>query len=265
MAAASPTTRARTVTIKSEETRAYLTWLKDAWDKGIFPPGNTTWDGAGDNQAYLSGQAAFIANTGSVGIAAQERRSRALRGQRLLAAARRAQGHHLADRRRSRARSRSRARTRRPPRRCIEHLSNPEFMNAYFNVAIYGPVLKDQAKLPAFDGTNTDPGRPARARQERHAAGLPDVYNAAYADVSSQLHHPQDGAARRRRRLGLRRGDGRSPGRRPGDLRQVLSDVRRRACGRSPSAPTRVSPRRKRGPMASAPSGPRAGSPLSQG
>ena len=27
------------VTIKSEETRAYLTWLKDAWDKGLFPPG----------------------------------------------------------------------------------------------------------------------------------------------------------------------------------------------------------------------------------
>ncbi|MBK8083491.1 MAG: extracellular solute-binding protein [Devosia sp.] len=60
------------VTIKSEETRAYLAWLKDAWDKGIFPPGNTTWDGAGDNQAYLSGQAAFIANTGSVGIAAKK-------------------------------------------------------------------------------------------------------------------------------------------------------------------------------------------------
>jgi multiple sugar transport system substrate-binding protein len=28
--------------------------------------GAATWDGAGDNQAYLSGQAAFIAKTGSV-------------------------------------------------------------------------------------------------------------------------------------------------------------------------------------------------------
>ena len=43
---------------------------------GVFPPGTTTWDGAGDNQAYLSGQAAFIANTGSVGIAAQGPRIR---------------------------------------------------------------------------------------------------------------------------------------------------------------------------------------------
>ncbi len=37
----------------------------------MFAPGSTTWDGAGDNQAYLSGQAGFIANTGSVGIAAK--------------------------------------------------------------------------------------------------------------------------------------------------------------------------------------------------
>src|SRR6185312_8440129 len=57
--------------IDSAETRTYLEWVKGAWDQGIFPPGNTTWDGAGDNQAYLSGQAAFIANTGSVAIAAK--------------------------------------------------------------------------------------------------------------------------------------------------------------------------------------------------
>ena len=57
--------------IKSPETRTYLAWVKDAWDKKLFPPGNTTWDGAGDNNAYLSGQAVFIANTGSVGIAAK--------------------------------------------------------------------------------------------------------------------------------------------------------------------------------------------------
>ena len=59
------------VTIKSEETRAYLAWLKDAWDKGIFPPGNTTWDGAGDNQA-AGGSLKIIADTddwdNSVGI-----------------------------------------------------------------------------------------------------------------------------------------------------------------------------------------------------
>src|SRR5262249_19247198 len=60
------------VTIKSEETRTFLQWVSDAWDAGLFPPGATTWDGAGDNMAYLAGQAIFIANTGSVHIAAQK-------------------------------------------------------------------------------------------------------------------------------------------------------------------------------------------------
>ena len=59
-----------TVTIKSAETRDYLDWVNGAWDEGLFPPGATTWDGAGDNKAYLAGQAIFIANTGSVHIAA---------------------------------------------------------------------------------------------------------------------------------------------------------------------------------------------------
>ena len=60
------------VTIDSPQTREWLAWVKDAWDKKLFAPGNTTWDGAGDNQAYLSGQVGFIANTGSVGIAAKK-------------------------------------------------------------------------------------------------------------------------------------------------------------------------------------------------
>jgi len=61
----------RNAAIKSDATRAFLTWLKDAWGKKLFPPGVMTWDGAGDNNAYLSGQAVFIANTGSVGLAAR--------------------------------------------------------------------------------------------------------------------------------------------------------------------------------------------------
>src|SRR5690606_1993982 len=59
------------VTLDSPETRLWLTWLKDAWDKGLFAPGATVWDGSGDNQAYLSGQVGFIANTGSVAVAAR--------------------------------------------------------------------------------------------------------------------------------------------------------------------------------------------------
>ena len=45
-------------------------------------------------------------------------------------------------------------------------------MNAYFNVAIYGPVLKDQAKLPAFDGTNPILAGLLDLAQAGHRAGL---------------------------------------------------------------------------------------------
>ena len=56
-------------TIKSEDTRTYLEWVTTAYEDGLFPPGVTTWDGAGDNTSYLSGQSIFIANTGSVTLA----------------------------------------------------------------------------------------------------------------------------------------------------------------------------------------------------
>jgi ABC-type glycerol-3-phosphate transport system substrate-binding protein len=180
----------KAVTIKSEETRAYLTWLKDAWDKGLFPPGAATWDGAGDNQAYLSGQAAFIANTGSVGIAARNDDPELFEASaftplpagpigtispitpqtRAITKASGAQDEAMA---------------------LLEHLSNPEFMNAYFDVAIYGPVLKDQEKLSAFDGQNTILTGLLGLAQTGTAPAYPDVYNAAYADMSSNFIVPK--------------------------------------------------------------------------
>ncbi len=123
------------VTIKSEETRAYLTWLKAAWDKGVFPPGNTTWDGAGDNQAYLAGQAAFIANTGSVGIAAKTDDPDLFAGSAFSALPGGPKGV-ISD-------VQLRVITKASPmqdeaKALLEYLANPDFMNAYFNVAIYG-------------------------------------------------------------------------------------------------------------------------------
>ncbi len=45
-------------------------------------------------------------------------------------------------------------------------------MNAYFNVAIYGPVLQDQAKFKAFDGNNPILAGLLDLVAERHGAGL---------------------------------------------------------------------------------------------
>jgi ABC-type glycerol-3-phosphate transport system substrate-binding protein len=179
-----------TVTIKSEETRTYLTWLKDAWDKGIFPPGNTTWDGAGDNQAYLSGQAAFIANTGSVGIAAKNDDPELFEASAFspLPAGPKGQVSPISPQ--SRAVSAS-SQNPEAAKALIEHLANPDFMNAYFNVAIYGPVLKNQESLPAFDGTNTILVGLLGLAKAGTPPAFPDVYNAAYADFSSNFIIPK--------------------------------------------------------------------------
>jgi ABC-type glycerol-3-phosphate transport system substrate-binding protein len=178
------------VTIKSEETRAYLTWLKDAWDKGIFPPGNTTWDGAGDNQAYLSGQAAFIANTGSVGIAAKKDDPELFASSAFSPLPGGPKGTITPITPQSRAISKS-SQNPAAAKALIEHLSNPEFMNAYFNVAIYGPVLKDQEKLSAFDGQNTILTGLLGLAKAGTPPAFPDVYNAAYADASGNFIIPK--------------------------------------------------------------------------
>ncbi|MBK8086007.1 MAG: extracellular solute-binding protein [Devosia sp.] len=178
------------VTIKSEETRAYLAWLKDAWDKGIFPPGNTTWDGAGDNQAYLSGQAAFIANTGSVGIAAKKDDPELFEASAFSPLPAGPKGTISPITPQSRVVTKSSA-MQDEAKALIEHLSNPDFMNAYFDVAIYGPVLKNQEQLAAFGGQNTILTGLLGLAKAGTAPAYPDVYNAAYADLSSNFIIPK--------------------------------------------------------------------------
>ncbi|MDC9822715.1 extracellular solute-binding protein [Devosia sp. ZB163] len=178
------------VTIDSPETRLWLTWLKNAWDKGLFSPGNTTWDGAGDNQAYLSGQAGFIANTGSVGIAARKDDPELFEASAFSPLPGGPKGII------SPIDVQLRAITKGSPvqdeaRALLEHLSSPEFMNAYFNVAIYGPVLANQEKLQAFDGTNTILVGLLGLAKNGTAPAYPDVNNAAFADFGSNFLIPK--------------------------------------------------------------------------
>lgn len=178
------------VTLDSAETREWLAWLKDAWDKGLFPPGNTTWDGAGDNQAYLSGQAAFIANTGSVGIAARNDDPELFEASAFSPLPAGPAGTISPITPQSRVISVG-SQMQDEAKALIEHLSNPDFMNAYFNVAIYGPVLKSQESLPAFDGSNSILVGLLGLAQNGTAPAYPDVYNAAYADFSSNFIVPK--------------------------------------------------------------------------
>jgi multiple sugar transport system substrate-binding protein len=178
------------VTLDTPETREWLSWVKDAWDKGLFPPGNTTWDGAGDNQAYLAGQAAFIANTGSVGIAAKKDDPELFEASAFSPLPGGPKGVI------SPIDVQLRAITKSSPmqdeaKALLEHLSSPEFMNDYFNVAIYGPVLQAQEKLQAFDGTNTILVGLLGLAKNGTAPAWPDVNNAAYADLSSNFIIPK--------------------------------------------------------------------------
>jgi multiple sugar transport system substrate-binding protein len=176
--------------IKSDATKTYLQWVKDGWDKHVFPPGNTTWDGAGDNQAYLAGQAAFIANTGSVGIAAKKddpdlyaatlysslpggpKGIVSPLGPNLRAIPKTSQNQDAG-------------------KALIEYLSQPEFLDAYYTSAIYGPVLQNQAKFKAFDGSDPIHAGLLDLVKNGTAPGYPDVYNTAYADISSNFIIPK--------------------------------------------------------------------------
>ncbi|MEM7024164.1 MAG: extracellular solute-binding protein [Pseudomonadota bacterium] len=180
----------KTVTIKSDATRRYLEWVKDAWDQGLFPPGNTTWDGGGDNQAYLSGQAAFVANTGSIGIASSKDDPELFEATGFSSLPAGPEGFVSPIQPNLRAIP---ATSQNPEaaRALLEHLSQPEFMNAYYEVAIYGPVLQGQADLPAFDGRSAIQSGLLDLVRNGTPPGYPDVYNVAYADADSNFVIPK--------------------------------------------------------------------------
>jgi multiple sugar transport system substrate-binding protein len=176
--------------IKSDQTRAYLEWVKDAWDKGVFPPGNTTWDGAGDNQAYLSGQTAFIANTGSVGIAAKAQDPELYDVTAFSPLPSGPEGRVSPISLQLRAIPRT-SKNPDAARVLIEHLAQPEFIAKYYEVAINGPVLQDQAAYPAFDGKDPILKALFELVQTGTPPGYPDVYNVAYADAFNNFVVPK--------------------------------------------------------------------------
>jgi multiple sugar transport system substrate-binding protein len=178
----------KTVTIKSEETRTYLEWVKAAWDAGLFPPGATTWDGAGDNTAYLAGQAIFIANTGSVSIAAQEDDPELYEATAYAPLPEGPKGRISPIVPNVRAIPKT-AKDPDASKALIEYLTAPEFLSEYYKVAIYGPILKGQESFEAWQ----DPVRAGLFDLVLNgtAPGEPDVYNTAFADFSANFLVPK--------------------------------------------------------------------------
>lgn len=170
----------KTPTIKSEGTRAFLEWVKACWDDGLFSPGNTTWDGAGDNAAYESGQAVFIMNTGSVHINLMENDPEldAATGYSPLPAGPVMQVSPINPNVRAISANTEHADV---AKALFEYLAQPEFAEEYYNVAIYGPVLQDQRNFEIF--TTEVHGALLGLVENGTAPAEPDVFNPAYAEA----------------------------------------------------------------------------------
>ena len=177
------------VTLDSEATRNYLEWVSSAYADGLFPPGATTWDGAGDNTAYLSGQAIFIANTGSVSLAMTEDDPELAEATAYSPLPEGPEGRISPISLNLRAIPTTTGDVDRA-KALLEHLARPEFMQEYFKVAIYGPVLQDQAEFEAYANSPVLAGLSNLVR-EGTAPGFPDVYNTAYADFNANFIIPK--------------------------------------------------------------------------
>ena len=176
--------------IKSDATRTYLAWVKDAYDRKLFPPGVTTWDGAGDNNAYAAGTVAFIANTGSVGIAARNDDPDLYTGTLYSALPAGPLGvvSPIAPQ------LRVIPKTSKNPdaaKALCEYLANPAYTEAYYANAIYGPVLQNETSLTLFNGKDPILAGLLDLVRKGTAPGAPDVYNAAFADVMNTFLIPK--------------------------------------------------------------------------
>ncbi len=180
-----------TCTIDSEETRAFLEWITTAYSDGLFPPGATTWDGAGDNTAYQSGNALFIANPGSVYLNITENDPELAEGTRYsglpggpvsrvvpvstvvraIPATTSAEEQELAA-------------------DLIAFLAEDEFMAEYMAAAIYGPAMQSQIEFPVFTESPVHVGL-LDAALNGTAGAFPDVANAAFAEYQTNFLTPR--------------------------------------------------------------------------
>ncbi len=178
-------------TISSPETANFLTWIKGAFDDGQFPPSAVTWDGAGDNNSYTSGESTFIVNTGSVyqsmknddpDLAAASAYSALPAGPagqvapvdpryRVVPASTSDAGNILAQ-------------------DLFETLADDTYMAGFMENATYGPVLNSQLEYPVFTDSPVHAGLLEQA-EKGTAPAFPDTANASYSDYQNAFSTPR--------------------------------------------------------------------------
>ncbi|MCS6849497.1 MAG: extracellular solute-binding protein, partial [Anaerolineae bacterium] len=176
-------------TIDSPETRAFMEWITGLYKKGLFPPGVTTWDGAGDNQAYQAGQAAFIANPGSVYLNLRNNDPELLAATRFsgLPAGPKLQLQPYGPNVRAIPVT---SRYKDLAKDLLVYLADDEFMKEYYANAIYGPVLNSQVDFPVFKESPIHIGLLDVAKNGTPPA-FPDVDNPAYAEFNANFLIPK--------------------------------------------------------------------------
>ncbi len=179
----------KVVTLKSPETKAYLQWVTDLYKKGLFPPGCTTWDGAGDNNAYQSGQAVFIANTGSVSVwmRANDKDLLANTAYSALPRGPKMQVSPGTPVFRTVAKT---SKNQDAAKALIEYLATPAYTSKYYPLAIYGPVLQNETTQDIFKSDPVHQGL-ADLAVNGTAPGFPDTNNTAYADFNNNFIVPK--------------------------------------------------------------------------
>ena len=178
-------------TIKSPETASFLEWISGAHEDGQFPPAAVTWDGAGDNNSYLSGQSLFIVNTGSVyhsmleedpelaefteysplPAGPSERVAPVDPRYRVVPSTTSEAGQVLAA-------------------DLFKALADDEYMAEYMANATYGPVLNSQLEYTVFTDSPVHAGLREQA-EEGTAPAYPDTANAAYSDYQNAFSTPR--------------------------------------------------------------------------
>ncbi len=176
-------------TIDSPETRTFMEWITGLYRKGLFPPGVTTWDGAGDNQAYQAGQAAFIANPGSVYLNLRDNDPELLAATRFsgLPAGPKLQLQPYGPNVRAIPVT---SRYKDLAKDLLMYLADDEFMKEYYANAIYGPVLNSQVDFPVFKESPIHVGLLDVAKNGT-PPGFPDVDNPAYAEFNANFLIPK--------------------------------------------------------------------------
>lgn len=178
-----------TCTLDSPETREFLEWITGAFNDGLFPPGATTWDGAGDNVAYQSGNAIFIANPGSVYLYMRDE-DPDLGESTLYSALPAGPVMQIAPVDANVRVIPTGSDNKELARDLLRYLSEPEFMMEYYGEAIYGPAAEGYRDAPVFTESPVHAGLLDLAQNGTFGA-FPDVDNAAFAEYQTNFLTPR--------------------------------------------------------------------------